>query len=87
MMPDPSAHDKRSFVPVARDVMLMHMKRTTLQIDPALLIELRKRAAHEGRTLTEVIEPDGAQHGFRWQGAIDGLDIALSVRRSTEPAR
>lgn len=36
--------------------MLMHMKRTTLQLDPALLGELRRRAAAESRTLTEVIE-------------------------------
>ncbi len=36
--------------------MLSHMKRTTLQIDPALHTELRRRAAAEGRTLTEVIE-------------------------------
>lgn len=36
--------------------MLIHMKRTTLQIDLALHAELRRRAAAEGRTLTEVIE-------------------------------
>lgn len=36
--------------------MLKHMKRTTLQIDPALLASLRQRAATEGRTLTETIE-------------------------------
>jgi hypothetical protein len=36
--------------------MLLHMKRTTLQLDPALLTDLKKRAAQEGRTLTEVIE-------------------------------
>ena len=36
--------------------MLKHMKRTTLQIDPTLYAELRRRAATEGRTLTEVIE-------------------------------
>jgi isoleucyl-tRNA synthetase len=35
-------------------------------------------------TLTEQLEPDGAQQGFRWQGAIDGLDIALSVRRASD---
>jgi hypothetical protein len=32
------------------------MKRTTLQLDPALLAELRRRAAGEGRTLTELVE-------------------------------
>ena len=36
--------------------MLMHMKRTTLQLDPALLGELRRRAADQGRTLTETLE-------------------------------
>ena len=36
--------------------MLKHMKRTTLILDAALLSELRRRAADEGRTLTEVVE-------------------------------
>jgi hypothetical protein len=36
--------------------MLSHMKRTTLVLDSALYHELKKRAAQEGRTLTEVIE-------------------------------
>lgn len=36
--------------------MLSHMKRTTLQLDPSLHAELRRRAAAEGRTLTEVLE-------------------------------
>jgi hypothetical protein len=36
--------------------MLMHMKRTTLILDPGLYAELRRRAAAEGRTLTEVVE-------------------------------
>lgn len=36
--------------------MLRHMKRTTLLLDPALHAELKKRAADEGRTLTEVVE-------------------------------
>ena len=36
--------------------MLSHMKRTTLQLDPALYHELRRRAASEGRTLTDVVE-------------------------------
>ena len=36
--------------------MLAHMKRTTLQIDPQIHAELRRRAAAEGRTLTEVLE-------------------------------
>ena len=36
--------------------MLMHMKRTTLLLDTSLHTELRRRAAAEGRTLTEVVE-------------------------------
>jgi hypothetical protein len=32
------------------------MKRTTLVLDPALYAELKRRAASESRTLTEVIE-------------------------------
>ena len=35
--------------------MLMHMKRTTLLLDSALYTELKRRAADEGRTLTEVV--------------------------------
>ena len=34
----------------------MHMKRTTLIIDAALYAELKRRAALEGRTLTDVVE-------------------------------
>ena len=36
--------------------MLSHMKRTTLIIDDALYAALRRRAAEEGRTLTDVVE-------------------------------
>lgn len=36
--------------------MLSHMRRTTLVLDAALYAELKKRAAAEGRTLTEVVE-------------------------------
>ena len=36
--------------------MHMHMKRTTLLIDTALYAELKRRAAAEQRTLTEVVE-------------------------------
>ena len=36
--------------------MLSHMKRTTLILDPHLYEALRRRAAEEGRTLTEVVE-------------------------------
>lgn len=36
--------------------MLPHMIRTTLQLDPALYADLKKRAAAERRTLTEIVE-------------------------------
>ena len=36
--------------------MLKHMKRTTLILDPALHLELKRRAAGEGRTFTDVLE-------------------------------
>ena len=36
--------------------MLSHMKRTTLLLEPGLYAELRRRAAAEGRTLTDVVE-------------------------------
>ena len=36
--------------------MLLHMKRTTLLLDAALYAELKRRAAAERRTLTEVVE-------------------------------
>lgn len=36
--------------------MLSHMKRTTLILDPVLYAALKRRAAAEGRTLTDVVE-------------------------------
>jgi hypothetical protein len=36
--------------------MLLHMKRTTLVLDPALHARLKQQAAGEGRTLSEVVE-------------------------------
>ena len=36
--------------------MLLHMKRTTLILDPALYAELKRRAAAEGRTLADTVE-------------------------------
>jgi len=52
--------------------MLVHMKRTTLQIDPGVLAELRRRAAAEGRTLTELLE----------RTLRDGLAASREARRS-----
>lgn len=36
--------------------MLIHMKRTTLLLDASMYAELKRAAAHEGRTLTEIVE-------------------------------
>ncbi len=36
--------------------MLLHMKRTTLVLDATLYARLRRRAADEGRTLSDVVE-------------------------------
>ena len=51
--------------------MLLHMKRTTLLLDPGLHTELKRRATAEGRTLTEVVG-----HLLRL-----GLQAASGVRR------
>ena len=53
--------------------MLSHMKRTTLILDPAIYVELRKRAAAEGRTLTDVVERS--------------LRLGLAARASSRRAR
>ena len=52
--------------------MLSHMKRTTLILDPSLYADLKRRAAREGRTLTDVVE-----HALRL-----GLGAALPGRRT-----
>ena len=36
--------------------MFLHMKRTTLILDASVYAELKRRAAAEGRTLTDVVE-------------------------------
>ena len=36
--------------------MLSHMKRTTLILDTAIYADLKRKAAREGRTLTDVTE-------------------------------
>jgi hypothetical protein len=46
----------KSWTPDSKYHMLMHMKRTTLLLDPGLYGELKRRAATEGRTLTEIVE-------------------------------
>jgi hypothetical protein len=76
MMPESRTHDKRHFLPLERNAMLLHMKRTTLQLDPALLSELKKRAAQEGRTLTEVIERT-LRAGLAAQGTLKRARVSL----------
>jgi len=52
-----AAQSKIECLPVhADDVMRTHMKRTTLVLDAVLYAELKRRAAAEGRTLTDVTE-------------------------------
>jgi hypothetical protein len=69
--------------------MLLHMKRTTLQIEPALLTLLRHRAAEEGRTLTEVLERTlrlglEARSGGRRRVSIPSYDLGPFL---LDPAR
>lgn len=58
-----------------RYVMHAHMKRTTLILDSAVWSELRRRAATEGRTLTELVE-----RTMRL-----GLDASAPARRARTP--
>lgn len=55
--------------------MRTHMKRTTLILDNALWVELRRRAATEGRTLTELVE----------RTLRSGLESGAPVRRPRTP--
>ncbi len=55
MPPGPGAGN-RNLLAVPFCDMLSHMKRTTLLLDSSLYAELRRVAAAEGRTLTEVVE-------------------------------
>jgi plasmid stability protein len=56
--------------------MLSHMKRTTLILDPSLYAELRRRAAAEGRTLTDVVE-HALRAGLSARGAGRRARVAL----------
>jgi hypothetical protein len=76
--------------------MLSHMKRTTLVLDPALYAELRRRAAAEGRTLTETIERalrlglEGASAPRRQRIALPSYDLGpflVESRRRGGPGR
>ena len=76
--------------------MLMHMKRTTLLLDAALYAELKRRAADEQRTLTEIVER-ALRAGLRGarrrdaRHAIPSYDLGPFLenptRRESEPER
>lgn len=61
--------------------MLKHMKRTTIILDPALHAELKRRAANEGRTFTEILERalrsglDAASHPRRTRVTLPSYDL------------
>jgi len=73
--------------------MLMHMKRTTLQIDPLLHAELRRRAAVDGRTLTEVLEQAlraglaAPRTGRRPRVALPSYDLGPFLADPARPGR
>ena len=56
--------------------MRTHMKRTTLILDAALYAELKRRAASEGRTLTDVTER-ALRLGLEAHGAARRARVAL----------
>ena len=61
--------------------MLKHMKRTTLILDAGLHAELKRRAATEGRTFTDVLERtlrlglDAMQRPRRTRVALPSYDL------------
>ena len=96
MMPemrDPDKHGMRDFRVVRSDVMLIHMKRTTLQLESSLMAELRRRAADEGRTLTEVIERTlrlgltAAQDARRARVELPSYDLGPVLADPSRPGR
>lgn len=78
---------------VLRHVMLSHMKRTTLQLDSAIYAELRRRAASEGRTLTDVVERalraglESAGGGRRPRIALPSYDLGPFLVDPARPTR
>ena len=68
----------------------MHMKRTTLVLDDGLMAELKKRAAAEGRTLTEVVERtlrlglDAAHAGRRGRIQLPSYDLGPFLADASE---
>ena len=56
--------------------MLLHMKRTTLNLDSALYAELKREAAAEGCTLTERLER-ALRRGVALEGAAGSTRVVL----------
>jgi hypothetical protein len=69
------------------------MKRTTLQLDSSLIAELRRRAAGEGRTLTEVLERTlrlglaAAQDARRVRVELPSYDLGPFLADPARPGR
>ena len=70
--------------------MLSHMKRTTLVLDSALYARLKKRAAEEGRTLSDVVESalrlglEALTSGRRGRASLPSYDLGPVL---VDPAR
>lgn len=76
--------------------MFPHMKRTTLILDASLNAELRRRAAAEGRTLTQTVERalraglEALAHPRRARVELPSYDLGPFLRDpegADEPAR
>jgi hypothetical protein len=89
----PDKHEMHDFSVAPFNVMLAHMKRTTLQLDGPLMAELRRRAAGEGRTLSEVIERtlrlglSAAQEVRRARVALPSYDLGPFLVDPARPGR
>jgi len=68
------------------------MKRTTLLLDSGLYLELKRRAAAEGRTLAEVVEHllrlgiQSASHGRRGRVRLPSYDLGPFLQSPSERA-
>lgn len=71
--------------------MLTHMKRTTLILDASLHAELRRRAAAEGRTLTQTVERvlraglESLAHARRARVELPSYDLGPFLRDPDAP--
>ena len=93
MMPHDTRRLKSRFAHRVSYVMLLHMKRTTLQLENALYAELRRRAASEGRTLTDVVERvlraglESGATGRRARLALPSYDLGPFLADPARPGR